>query len=516
MPPTEPPEPATPAEHPPSDPAPPAEPPAPRTPVIWTHRAERKLQTELCRCEYPHEHRRVVRADIDARLRCAFPRAASVVVLEVYLGFRPRREEYILFVDVRGDAACGTAIVKLADDTRRLDTELGAWVGCTPVCFPGNAVFMHLQARRAGDDGPLVALLYQDAQTHIGTEEVVWLEVAVLRAVRFGVPDTHTVVDAVRELFGHLGRVLYEAARVAPVETGGAIELNPRDGGTRRRLNDFFHAWDGRPEPPDPNQPPKPAEPPDLGPFRVRQQVLLAFPLDFTGYIDPIDYFRFLEAELAADGAVPGLVLPRRLRGPAHGDLHGRNVLVGTDEERAGTPALFDYENMSADNLIGLDFAKLETELKIRALDAIAADRRPAPRDRTDPGAPDRRLREFAARVQEFESRLARRTVACRESGSWPDAPDRNLTGEAAQFDRLETIVLSIREQAAAHLGARRKRFRDWLHEYYFLLGCYGVATVRFGNQNERERAAALVSAGVAVAQYESGRPGAAPIGGAP
>jgi Ternary complex associated domain 9 len=278
--------------------------------------------------------------------------------------------------------------------------------------------------------------------------------------------------------------VLYPAARVAEFEEK-CIELNPRDGGQRRQLHKAFDLWDRD------------------GPMRVRQQVTTAFELAENRYIDPVDYFRFLHEELNRPGARADNFLPRRLRGPAHGDLHGRNVLVGLEENRVGTPALFDYENMSCDNLLGWDFVKLETELKIRALSAVL----------WDASAPAGPLPHFAAAVEKFETRLAARTVACRDTGQWPEGPDPAFGNE--RLDRLAALLLCVRQQAELHLGARRKRFRDWLHEYYFLLGCYGVTTVRFENQSESERAAALISAGVAAVQYEMGRPGAGPIGGA-
>lgn len=496
------------------EPAPPTEPLPPVAPqdtptVVWTHRAEHQLQTELTRCHASCATLRTRVAELDARLQAAFPHASVIIVLEVYIGFRPRRGENILLVDVRDGPDCGTAIVKLANNPATLDAERAAWDGCVPVCFPGNAVFMRLQTRAGGEPTRAVALVYQDAQPHIGTDETVWLEEAVLRAVRFGALDTHTVVDAIREVYAQLGRVLYGAARVEPLEAA-AVELNPTDDpaprartatdphGRRRRLNEVFAAWAD--------------ETRGAGAVRVRQQVSAAFPLENPGYIDPVDYFRFLEQLLAPPAPPEGVppvapqrpdaVLPRRLRGPGHGDLHGRNVLVGVDDDRVGTPALFDYENMSCDNLLGWDFVKLETELKIRALDVIC------PRGGL--------LSTFARRVEQFETRLARRTVECRDAEDWPDEPNRDLPAADQPFDRLEVIVLSIREQAALHLGARRRRHREWLHEYYFLLGCYGLTTVRFENQSDRERAAALVSAGVAAVQYDVGRPGACPIGGAP
>ena len=60
-------------------------------------------------------------------------------------------------------------------------------------------------------------------------------------------------------------------------------------------------------------------------------------------------------------------LIPRMLRGCAHGDLHGRNILVGIVRDQAMWPTVFDYEDMGPRNLIGWDFVKLETELKIRA-----------------------------------------------------------------------------------------------------------------------------------------------------
>jgi hypothetical protein len=59
---------------------------------------------------------------------------------------------------------------------------------------------------------------------------------------------------------------------------------------------------------------------------------------------------------------------------------------------------------------------------------------------------------------------------------------------------------------AAVHLGVDRGRPREWLEEYYFLLMCYGVSVVRFGNVQWRELLAAYVSAGVAAARLTYSR----------
>ena len=441
--------------------------------VVWTHRAERRIQTHLIRADGGHAGLTGLVADVSERLAGAFPRADAVVVLDLYLGFRVRPGEYILLIDVRDREAPGTCIVKLADDAR-LAQEMDAWLACQPRGFRGNGVFMALHPHyRADYPHRFAALVYQDAGPHIGADEVVWLEAATLRAVRFDSPDTRTVIGAVRTLFTQLGHVLYQNSRVE-LPAGGHIALNPaRDGGHRRhRLADALHAWTA----------PAAAD--------VRRQVVAAFPAEGEGFIDPIDYFRYLEDELAA-GVPPASVLPRVVRGPAHGDLHGRNVLVGIEQNAVGPPALYDYEHLSCDNLVGWDFVKLETELKIRALEAIYP-----------PGG----LAAFAEWVGAFELRLARRTRACHDQHEeWPDRADATARpGEPEKLARLEAVVLGVRREAAIHLGLRN---REWLHEYYFLLGCYALYTGHFENQSDRQRAAALVSGGVAAPLCQGLRP---------
>ena len=59
----------------------------------------------------------------------------------------------------------------------------------------------------------------------------------------------------------------------------------------------------------------------------MRRQVNAAFPLASTAFLDPVDYFAWLDCEQKQSP-----VLPDQLRGRGHGDLHGRNLLVGMDE----------------------------------------------------------------------------------------------------------------------------------------------------------------------------------------
>ena len=74
---------------------------------------------------------------------------------------------------------------------------------------------------------------------------------------------------------------------------------------------------------------------------------------------------------------------------------------------------------------------------------------------------------------------------------------------------------MSIRQEACTTLSGPAPRSIQWLHEYLFLLGAYGLTTVRYENQTPLEQTAAYISAGVAAAFWESLRgvkDGTAPI----
>src|SRR5205823_1120643 len=156
-----------------------------------------------------------------------------------------------------------------------------------------------------------------------------------------------------------------------------------------------------------------------------------------------------------SDGAEPADVprpttpdlIPRMLRGCAHGDLHGRNILVGIVRDQALWPVVFDYEDMGPCNLLGWDFVKLETEPKVRAYPAVF------------PGGTSR---WFLQSVQQFEVELNEQTERSHLSRSWPE-----VGGPATPRKRLRAILLMIRRMAAQHLGVNHGRPNDWLEEYY-------------------------------------------------
>ena len=224
-------------------------------------------------------------------------------------------------------------------------------------------------------------------------------------------------------------------------------------------------------------------------------------------FLDPVDYLRYVQEFVPSrpveqdgtDGAKPPLMgsdtsepeWPTSAKGdrpdPSDaprlrtGDLHGRNILVGIVRDQAMWPTIFDYEDMSPGNLIGWDFVKLETELKIRAYTGLFGGTAAA---------------KFIQQVQRFEIEMSLTTEDCHRNRSWPEVGETTMPEE-----RLRAILLSIRRMAAQQLGASHGRPNDWLEEYYFLMACYGVLTGRFENLQPRERIGALVSAGVATAR---------------
>ena len=383
-------------------------------------------------------------------------------------------------IDVRRPADSNTYVVKLANH-ERLHSEQAAWQQCG--LTGTNPVFMPLTACPDPDHPELFsAIAYQDAQQHIGAEETVWLEKAVGRCVRFGSPSLDSIVKVLHDIYAQTGR-LYESGRLQSAWSDG-IETKPdrHQVKARFRLARTLPKW---------NEP---------QPSQIRRQVNAAFPVGFTHFFDPIDYFQFLDEEQRAVPAAPLHAggLPRVLRGLAHGDLHGRNSLVGIDErEQAGFPTLFDYENIHADNLIGWDFVEMETDLKTRIYDSLF---------------PAGSLAERARAVQQFEWTLAEATLQCHETKCWTK---RNAPADSPS-QRLLAILLAIRAEACHVLGRVRGASIDWLHEYLFLLGCYGLETVWYGDQSDNQRLGPYISAGVAAAFWEKLRGPQVAYGAAP
>ncbi len=427
--------------------------------VCWTRRAESQFERASARLPTTAG----VREDTDRRLAKAFATARDVLVLNYFVGFKSRAGEHIVKVDVHELATARTYVVKLADP-ERLEREVRAWNQCH--IDDSNPVFLKLTAVDDPESpGRACAIAYQDADVHIGAESTMWLETAVRRCVRYDSPGLGSIVGALSDLIDQLGR-LYRLARLE-TQGDGPIETMPRGKGEggRHVLSRSLGLWrEGKP-------------------LATRRQIDAAFAVGDTRFIDPVDYYGFLDGAISARPPLPAVH-----RGLSHGDLHGRNSLVGIDaDEQASFPTLFDYDSIHRDNLVGWDFVELETELKIRVYADLYGHLPPLERSRA--------IHALEWRLAEATGRLA--------GGRWESNCELSETSE----DRLFRIAMAIRREAKAVLGRLRAGAVEWLHEFLFLLGAYGLTSVRYENQTDIERQAAYLSAGVAAAFWERLQP---------
>jgi hypothetical protein len=467
--------------------------------IYWLIAAQRRfleaMETTLSSSDLRSRYEVVSR-----KLAATFPRAAAVIVRNRFCGYSNRSDLHILLVEViwrchdlepLGNPAPGDGeppegrtfcvgwpgfvetelgqptqttaeVVKIADDPAVAARELAAWESCRPVGMTHDSILMRLRPGPEDFDpatGPL-SVVYEDAHHVIGMGRVLPLEEAVLDACTWGTPAVESIEFLLRCLYERLGRDFYSRSLVIenPRENLSAFrEWKNLD----RWLTDWKDTLAMGPEP-------------ALDRLRIRREVLGLLSSRRHCFIDPVDY---LQSVVACPDFCPIL-----LWGCAHGDLHGRNVLVSILDGDVSLPALFDYEQMGRNNAIGWDFVKLETELKARGLPLIYTGSEP----------------EFITQVGRFECYLAESTLSIHDQKGEPKAFDGP---EGSR--RLAQVILTIRKEARRHLGLQRLRDRQWLEEYYFLLACYGVCASRYGAYQglRRQIAVAYISAGVAARQ---------------
>jgi ADP-ribose pyrophosphatase YjhB (NUDIX family) len=441
--------------------------------VLWTVAARRHLRQALAEVigrRGPDVFATTMN-DLDRRLRCLFRNARAIVVQDQYTGFRRREDEFILLVEIDDHHRPGRHVVKLASP-ERLAAELAAWESCRPYGLRHDLVFMTLEP--GNPDGPLDGLVYGDAQQFLGDVPAVYLEAAFLGAVRHGSPSPAAVADTLVQLYERIGHLLYRQSFLDnPADPDFVLNIP--------RLEESFPVWTL----------------PGGEPARARQDVNTWARPDAGWFRDPVDYLEYVcqcvpwlgdipftrRPERHHDTPAASDLVPRMLRGCSHGDLHGRNVLVAIVRERARWPAVFDYEHMTPANLLAWDFVKMEVELKVRAYAALFEGQKP---------------HDFIRSVQDFEVELAEQTEACHDGRPWPKVRDK-----VPRRERLRTLLLTLRRQAALHLGIDASRpSREWLHEYYFILAAYGVHAGRFPSLGRPNLLAGYVSAGVACARF--------------
>lgn len=440
------------------------------------------------------------------------------IVSRLFSGYSPEVDrKAVLGVEVHYKDRRGyaTHIVKIGL-LGEVEPDATGWARCAGDRLVSSRIFAPVQPVPLADrpGGPWFAVVYPDAYTLFGPDreksQPQSLEDVADWAVMDNSPTPSSVERAVAHIYTDLGLWFYREARS---DRAAAAAVYRRHLGTADGTRPEKRALALWSDPPDRAAPCEQYDPNSRAQLRRHAVWVLcgadrpnADPLCAPPrYIDPVE---FVAWSLAA-GRVPDTLV-----GPAHGDLHGRNVMLGVRRREAEYPAVFDYGEMSPDNVLAWDFAKLETELKRRLLprvvdgadarDRLLADSRLRPK--AGP-ASARRAGELARRADRVRCFLAfeehldalARGILSRDAAE-EIGPPVEQTG-VPKVDRLLAVLARVRKEAAQWLGFDRyKRKELWLDEYYFALAVYGLLNTKW-DYEVPERECALVSAGVAAAR---------------
>jgi hypothetical protein len=458
--------------------------------IRWTTLAKQRLRQsiaeELALKQIDPLRSRIER--LNKVLDRTFPDSQAIVVQDHLEGFRRRDTLHVLLIEIFNSDTSSPCLVKIGSK-EKMEKELAGWESCRPEGLDHDIVLMPLKKGSEEETPPpsgeiLMSLVYRSAYQFIGVKEIVNFETAVLRSVLFGWPTVDSILEVMRGLYERISHLLYAQF----YEDNPATPSPQQDGFVFRvpKLLESVKLYESSLE------------------LRSVRAAANSCKSGIGFFIDPVSYLQYTKKYVRwdEDKASPSVasnslqlqptvaaLIPRMLRGCAHGDLHGRNILVGIVGDKAIWPAVFDYEDMGPNNLLGWDFVKLETELKIRVYPKMFGTGQTVEINQGEEIA-------FVREVQQFERELNKRTEAFYKSGDWLDTKSR-----ATPRERLHTILLALRHLASTHLGANRRRPNEWLEEYYFLLVCYGVYTARFSNLQRREHLGAYLSAGVAAAR---------------
>src|SRR5262249_30649221 len=121
---------------------------------------------------------------------------ASVVVKDQLLGYRRKKDLFILLVEVFGRETekSGPFVVQIGPESR-LRREIHGWNSCRPPGLKHDLVFLDLhEGKTLHLDGEnWLSLVYGDAQQFLGVSATVTFEDAALECVRSGFPRTLSI-----------------------------------------------------------------------------------------------------------------------------------------------------------------------------------------------------------------------------------------------------------------------------------------------------------------------------------
>jgi tetratricopeptide (TPR) repeat protein len=448
--------------------------------------------------------------------------AKEIVVTQRFSGFSDEpQKKLIIAVEIQFLHGSNAHVVKLGD-TDQVDGDCAGWDQCATRQGIASRMFIAPVSGLISEHRQ--AVIYSDVYQYYfdngRDDKPQELEFVVQRAIHNNAPTYTSIERVLTQVFTEAHRCFYKHAKV---DTTSQHIVH----GVLRSLrvgesHEVLERW----------------QQPDFLQLRRDTSWLTAVhrtpdSIDRPAYIDPVDFMRWVcEPTTRATGVAlddqaknPRLAptahnarFPEMLVGPAHGDLHGRNIIVGTMRDEAEWPAVFDFDKMANDNIVAWDFAKLELELKCRLFQQLldSTEERDQLRKLLDtpvhPQLPESlRLSPEESAVQQraemlelifaieqrldsWTKQLKRESLAKRMEASFVgELPTNTPIGRAMQ------IIFRIRKEAAIYLGFERHREDRWLAEYYFALACYGVVSAKWHSANDN-MAWALVSAGVASA----------------
>ncbi len=462
-----------------------------KQPVVWLPRARIRIQDPVRMALWNRE------------LAAAFGdgQPIQIAVNDVFFGYtNDEASKIVLGVQITYPDKVVAHIVKLGH-TAKVQRDLEGWQRCVLRHSIASHLLVNVHGQEVSEGR--YAAIYEDAYSLFGasdpdTESPKPLERVAKWAIKDSSPDSQSVESCVVQIFSELNRCLYQGAVAqCPEIVARFYERELQQGGAKSAWQSWRNETGKH--------------------FALRRDALWLTTarekpdaLSLPGYLDPVDYL---------DWAFRHQRIPSTLVGRAHGDLHGNNVLVVVCRGEVVQPAIFDYGDMSEQNLPVWDFVKLEMELKTRIVPSLFydADARNALRAKcgslrvpitegTGLSSPhEQDIANRADRMEfayHFETLLAdmTREIVSRDAAANPrPAEKRHVTGHAA-LDKALCLILRLRQEAACRLGYDRQRAEDWRSEYYFALAAYGVLKAKW-HVEQPQLEWSLISAGVATTQ---------------
>jgi len=460
--------------------------------VNWLSAAQRSVQKNLI-------------PQFARELALTFPEARTITVCDCFQGYTQKQEDkVVLGIEVERPDRYDSHIVKLGVH-RKVGNDYRGFQRCISGRPFYSRIFVNVTTNDALDDKRL-AVIYENAYQFYGdktdTHNPREFDDVVAWAIKDDEPDPRSIQRVIRQIFGDLYRWFYQAAEDNPNKALAFFER--RLASKSRKLGTLFE-WNE-----------------DETRLKLRRDLnWLVCGQDKPDSMDPplyVDPFAYVSWALKYN------VVPQTLVGSSHGDLHGKNILVGVQRGEAEYPAILDYGEMGPNNALIWDFVKLETELKVRMIRHLLADEMGCDNLLKQPCFPNHLQRYFdkgmvvpTAETTRWEAKrelafafafehylacltnsinvTAKSSVKC---GSW--------AAEGGRGDKLQRaleIFHCIRKEASVWLGEKQSHrggHDRWRDEYYFALAVYGMATAQF-DYKPYETGFALVSAGVATAQ---------------